>query len=488
MQAHPSLFLSATLKHVVIIGGGPAGYPCAIRLAQYGFSVTLVEAQALGGTCLNWGCIPSKSLIHLASVYKDASSNAHLTSGISIPSVELDWPVMQANIQHQVVGLRKGVEQRLNSLGIKVIQGKGRFISPSHIEVKTLDGELKTLEPDAVVVATGAATFIPDSLQFCLKEEVQDCIVYINRFFDMTELPKRLGIIGAGVIGLEIAQAMSRLGVEVTIFERAKDILPAFEKRFVKTIQKELEADGVKFEFGVDLLNLTPTESSYALSYKTLGDDVAEPTTCLVDKLLVVPGRKANTQNLNLEAAGVLTDDRSDGILTNERLQSNQPHIFAIGDVGHAHVQLAHVATHHGLLVADMLAGKRSGLDALTRIPSVVYTQPELASVGMSLSYAKEIGLNAKQTVLPFAALGRALVENATQGQALIVVDEDSRAVLGAQVMGPHADILITQMIQAIELGATVEDVALTIHPHPSLSEAWLEVAERHLGHGIHID
>jgi dihydrolipoamide dehydrogenase len=473
------------IKSLLIIGGGPAGYIAAIRLAQRGFSITLIESTYVGGTCLNWGCIPSKALIHASNDYYKIRSKALESLGIKVDKVSLDWQKLSAHLDQDVQHLRNGIEARLKRLKVNVIKGKAHFISPTSVEVALLEGGSKVLQADAFVIATGAETLVPTVFQgldprFSLS---------VKEIFNIPALPKRLGIVGAGVIGLELAQAFQRLGVEVHVLDRLSGILPQYDAKLVAILQSKLQKEGITFHFNADITAAVVDEAKNQVSLKISSLlNPEEQKTLTVERLLVAPGRRANTQGLDLENAGVDVHPQSGGILINDALQSSQPHIFAIGDVTHGHPQLAHVASHHGIVLAETLAGKQNGLDALTQIPAVLYTQPELARVGLSLEEATARGYTAKVTRLPFAALGRATIDGISEGQALIVVDDATGAILGAEILSPYADALISQMLQAIELGATVEDVALSVHPHPSLSEAWLEVAERHLGLGIHID
>ncbi len=473
------------IKSLIIIGGGPAGYIAAIRLAQRGFSLTLIESTHVGGTCLNWGCIPSKGLIHASNDYYKISSKSLLSPGIQVDKVSLDWSKLSAHLEQDVQHLRNGIEGRLKRLKVTVIKGNAHFVSPTSLEVHLAEGGSKVLQADAFVIATGAETLVPKVFQGLNSPYA----LSVKEIFKIPELPKRLGIVGAGVIGLELAQAFQRLGVEVHVLDRLSGILPQYDPKLVAILQEKLQKEGITFHFNADITAavVDAPKNKVTLKISSLLNP-EEQKTLDVERLLVAPGRRANTQGLALENAGVDVHPQSGGIVINDALQSSQPHIFAIGDVTHGHPQLAHVASHHGIVLAETLAGKQNGLDALTQVPAIVYTQPELARVGLSLEEANLKGYTAKLTRLPFAALGRATIDSTTEGQALIVVDDATGAILGAEILSPYADALISQMLQAIELGATVEDVALTVHPHPSLSEAWLEVAERHLGHGIHID
>jgi dihydrolipoamide dehydrogenase len=473
------------LKSILIIGGGPAGYIAAIRLAQRGFTVSVVESEYVGGTCLNWGCIPSKALIHASHDYFQITSNALQKQGILVNDVSLDWPTLSAHLLQDVKHLRKGIEARLKRLKVSLIKGKAHFVSPTAVEVEDAEGKTKILQADAFVIATGAQTIVPKVFQgldarFCLS---------VKELFSLPKLPKRLAIVGAGVIGLELAQALQRLGVEVHVLDRFSGLLPSYDSSLVAILHEKLMREGLNFHFNADITAVDVDDARHSITLHIT--DLLNPQekqTLDVDQLLMAPGRRPNTQGLRLENAGVAVHLESGGVLVNDALQSNQPHIFAIGDVTHGHPQLAHVASHHGIVLAETLAGKQHGLDALTSIPAVVYTQPELAKVGLSEKEATDKGFDVQVTRLPFSALGRATIDAVSDGQALIVVEKATGAILGAELLSPTADALISQMLQAIELGATVEDVALTVHPHPSLSEAWLEVAERHLGHGLHID
>ena len=464
-----------TFKHIAILGGGPAGYPCAIRLAQHGFKVTLIEQESLGGTCLNWGCIPSKALIHWASDYYALKSGHFASLGIQTEALSLDWPTMQNKMNTHIQTLRNGIQNRLKQLGVRIIRGTARFLSPSTLELETPSG-FQQLQADAYIIASGAETFVPDTFKSLSPEYA----LTVRSIFQQEALPDSLGIIGAGVIGLELAQTMARFGVNVHVFERMPNTLTAFDASLTKPLLKGLEEEGVSLHFNANVNGVH--EGSEHVEITTENGDAFE-----CQRLLIAPGRRPNTEDLRLEKAGVHTHENSSGILTNTLLQTNQPHIFAIGDCRHRSQQLAHVATHQGLVLADTLAQRKQGLDAQAQIPSVVYTQPELARVGLNLESASAKGFTPKKTTLPFAAIGRAHVEGITHGQVILIADAPSGLVLGAEVLGPHADDLIAEITVAIEMAATVEDLALTIHPHPSISEAWMEAAERHLGHGIHI-
>jgi dihydrolipoamide dehydrogenase len=477
------------LKKIVLIGAGPAGYVSAIRLAQLGFEVTVVDEAQLGGTCLNWGCIPSKALIHASTDYYKLKKATQLNElGIYAENVRFDWKTLATALQGTVSNLRSGIDARLKRLGVLSIHGSARFVSPTTLEITKADKSTETLTADAFVIAAGAETFIPP----VFENQPNEFVFSVKTFFNQPELPKRLAIVGAGVIGLELAQAMNRLGVEVHVIDRLPDLLKQYDSKHVETLKRLLSEEGIAFHFNANVTACVVNESQKEvdLTIQPLDAEITEgklPERLVVDGVLVAPGRRANTHRLGLTEAGIRCHEQSGGVLVNTYLQTNQPHIFAIGDVVHGTMQLAHVASHHGIVLAETLAGKRLGLDSATQTPAVIYTQPELARVGYGLEEAKEQGFQAKLTRLPFAVLGRASIEDASQGSVLIVVDEKTQAVLGAEIMSPHADILIAQVVQAIEMGATVQDIALTIHPHPSLSEAWLEVAERHMGHGIHI-
>lgn len=484
------------LKKIVLIGAGPAGYVSAIRLAQLGFEVTIVDEAQVGGTCLNWGCIPSKALIHASTDYYKLTQAHQLNQlGIYADHIRFDWETLATALQGTVSHLRTGIDARLKRLGVRHIHGTARFISPTALEITHPDdshNSHETLSADAFVIAAGAETFIPP----VFENQPNELVFSVKTFFNQPKLPKRLAIVGAGVIGLELAQAMNRLGVEVHVIDRLPDLLKQYDSKHVETLKRLLSEEGIVFHFNANVTacEVNELQKEVRLSMEALeaentvkNTENTLPESLVVDGVLVAPGRRANTHRLGLAEAGILCHEQSGGVLVNAYLQTNQPHIFAIGDVVHGTMQLAHVASHHGIVLAETLAGKRLGLDSATQTPAVIYTQPELARVGYALEEAKAKGFQAKLTRLPFAVLGRASIEDASQGSVLIVVDEKTQAVLGAEIMSPHADILISQLVQAIEMGATVQDIALTIHPHPSLSEAWLEVAERHLGHGIHI-
>jgi dihydrolipoamide dehydrogenase len=469
-----SLKGSGPVKHIAVIGGGPAGYPCAIRLAQHGFQVTLIESQYLGGTCLNWGCIPSKALIKQATLAKTLKAYGH--------EQPFDWPTLRDQLQQPVQTLRNGVAARLKRLKIKVIQGRAHFESPTELIITDLQQPAKTqhLKPDAIVIATGAKTFTPPIFQNLDPTKVFG----VETFFTLPNLPESLGIIGAGVIGIEIAQALARLGVAVHVIERLPNLLPAYDKRLVEKLVAQLKSDGVQLHLETEINECTVNPQGVTLTGEKASN---QPFSLGVGAILVAPGRLPNTEGLSLTNAAVHTDARG-AISVNDQFQTSQASIFAVGDVASGSVQLAHYATHQALTLADTLAGKAMGKDPCARVPAVIYTQPELARVGLSLAEAKAQFPEAKLCTFPFVALGRAHIEQILEGEVGIIYDPESGVLLGADVYSDHADLLISQMTQALELGATLEDIALTMHPHPGLSEAWLEVAERALGHGVHID
>jgi dihydrolipoamide dehydrogenase len=450
-------------QHIAIIGAGPGGYVAAIRLAQLGVKVTLIEANALGGVCLNWGCIPSKALLHVGHIWQQCQHAKEM--GITLEGASLDWPTTLSWKDKQVEKLTGGIGQLLKAHGVTVLQGRARFISPKQLLIDPgLEQAPLTLDMDGCIIATGSDTAPLRALP------IDGQMIWDARHaLSCPVLPKDLVIVGAGIIGLEMATMFNQFGVPVKLVEKAPDLLPGWDKDVKQVLARQFKRKGIEIllDTGIDWVEQEENRLILGLSNgKTL-------TTSTV---LVAAGRLPNSKGLDLENAGVVTDER--GFITiDEQCRTNVPHILAIGDVTSAPL-LAHKASKEGLVAAEVLAGQPAALD-YQAMPSAVFTQPELASVGYTAEKAEALGYTVTTGSFPLSASGRAMIEGVPVGCLVkIVADAESDRVLGVHIAGPHAADMIAEATLAIELGATTSDLALTVHAHPTLPESLMEAAE----------
>jgi dihydrolipoamide dehydrogenase len=452
---------------LVVIGTGPGGYVCAIRAAQLGLKTAVVEKRKThGGTCLNVGCIPSKALLHASEQFQAAKT--HLGDlGIAVGEPKLDLKKMMAFKQEGVEGNTKGVEFLLKKNKIDVHHGHARILSPDRIEVTAEDGATQTIETRAVVIATGSdVTRLPG---VAIDEKV---VVSSTGALELESVPKRLVVIGAGVIGLELGSVWRRLGSEVIVLEYLDRILPGMDGEVGKQFQRILAKQGLQFRLSSRVTGVEVKDGSATVTVEPAAGGAAE--TLQADAVLVAIGRVPYTEGLGLEEVGVRKDNRG-RVLTDERFATNVPGIYAIGDVI-AGPMLAHKAEDEGVAVAEILAGKPGHVN-YDVIPNVVYTFPEVASVGKTEDELKEAGVAYNTGKFPFTANGRAKVNHTTDGFVKVLADAATDRVLGVHVVGADAGNLIHEAAVAMEFGASSEDIARTCHAHPTLSEAVKEAA-----------
>jgi dihydrolipoamide dehydrogenase len=453
---------------IAVIGGGPGGYPAAIRAAQYGKSVALIEAKEMGGTCLNRGCIPSKALIANAEVLHRIKEADEF--GIQVKGVEFDYGLMAQRKERIVERIRTGLEGLIATNKITVFRGFGQLISPHEIKVT---GETNVfIEADKIILATGSEPRNIAAFPFDYTR-IHDS----TSLLALTALPKSMVIVGGGVIGCEFASLYQTLGVDITILELLPRILPMEAEIVSDALARSFKKRGIKMETGVKVEKIASTATGIQVSLE--GGHQVE-----AEMALVSVGRSLNTKGIGLEKAGVLVQDN--GIIsTNDKMETNVDGIYAVGDIA-SKWWLAHVATHQGIVAADNACGRIAHM-SYTAIPSVTFTYPEIATVGLSLEEAQKQGYKAKVGAFPFQALGKSQALFETEGLAQLVIDEKTGQILGAQVVGYEASTLIAEMTLAIANELTVECLTETIHAHPTISEAWLEAAFVAEGLPIHL-
>jgi dihydrolipoamide dehydrogenase len=450
---------------VVVLGSGPGGYTAAFRAADLGLKVVMIERYpTLGGVCLNVGCIPSKALLHAARVISEAEEMSHFGVKFGPPNVDLDG---LRDWKDGVVGrLTKGLTGLARQRKVEVMTGVGRFLSDRLIEVEAADGERHTVSFDHCIIAAGSQVARIPGFPY---EDPR--LMDSTGALALAEVPKRMLVIGGGIIGLEMACVYDALGSRVSVVELADGLIPGADRDIVKPLHKRLEKRYEAILLKTRVTRLEATPEGLRASFE--GDGAPEPQ--LYNRVLMAVGRRPNGRQIGAENAGINVDER--GFIPVDRQQrTNIPHIHAIGDIC-GEPMLAHKATHEGKLAAEVIAGHKVAFDART-IPSVAYTDPEIAWMGLTETAAKAQGIEVEKAVFPWAASGRALATGRDEGMTKLLFEKDSRRLLGASMVGPNAGELIAETVLALEMGADAEDIGLTIHPHPTLSETVFFAAE----------
>ena len=457
---------------VIIIGAGPGGYVCALRAAQLGLKVACVEKRAtLGGTCLNIGCIPSKALLQSSENFEEAS-HGFKDHGVIVDSVKLDLARMQARKGEVVSANVKGVEFLFKKNKVTWLKGEGRIAAPGRVVVDGTEYEAKS-----IVIASGS-----ESIPLPGVEVDERTVVTSTGGLELEKVPGHLVVIGGGYIGLELGSVWRRLGAEVTVVEFLDRLVPGMDTEVGKTFERVLGKQGVKFRLKTKVTGAEKTENGVKLTLEPAAGGAAE--TLDADVVLVAIGRRPYYEGLGLEAAGVALDDRK-RVLVDAHYATNVPGIYAIGDVI-AGPMLAHKAEEEGVALAETLAGQAGHVNYGV-IPGVVYTWPEVASIGATEEMLKAEGRAYNVGKFPFTANGRARAMGATDGFVKILADKTTDLILGAHIIGPDAGTLIAEIATAMEFGASSEDVARTCHAHPSLNEAVKEAALAVEGRALHI-
>lgn len=443
---------------VAVLGGGPGGYPAAIRAAQLGCTVALIEAKEMGGTCLNRGCIPSKALIAGAE-FRGRLEQAE-DFGILIPEVTFDYTRLALHKDNVVEKMRKGLESLIAANKITVFRGRGKLTSPN--ELKVIGQDNASIFADKIIIATGSEPRNIPAFPFDY-ERIHDS----TSLLALKTLPKKIIIVGGGVIGCEFASLYSLLGVDVTILELLPRILSTESIEISQSLTKAFQKKGITIETSVKVLTIERKGNGVEAT-------IEGGRTFSADCSLVSVGRSLNTGEIGLEKLGVALLDNG-LVRVDEKMETSVEGIYAVGDIASKY-WLAHVASHQGIIAAENACGRDMRMH-YHAIPSVIFTDPEIGSVGLSLEEAKKQGFQAKAAAFPFQALGKSQANLQTDGFAQMIVEEKTGQILGAQVIGYEAATLIAQMVLAITNELTVESVAETIHAHPTISEAWGEAA-----------
>ena len=451
---------------LIVIGGGPGGYVCAIRAAQLGLKTACVESRGtLGGTCLNVGCIPSKSLLNLSENYKKAKKD-FINQGIEISNVKLNIDKMMSNKNKSVQVLTKGIEFLFKKNKVTYIKGKGVIFSKQDVVVYN-NNEKKNYKAKNIVIATGSC---PTSIPGIDIDEKN--ILSSTGALSLSSVPKSLTVIGGGYIGLEMGSVWSRLGAEVTVVEYLDHITPGMDREVSKEFQKILNKQGINFKLNTKVTSVKKQSSQIEVECQDKMSN--EKYAINTDKVLIAVGRKPYTDGLNLNKIGVKKDNQG-RIEVNKKLQTSIKNIYAIGDVIQGPM-LAHKAEEEGIAVAEILAGQAGHVN-YDIIPGVIYTSPEVASVGKTEEQLKTQNVSYKIGKFPFLANSRAKVNNETEGFVKILADMNTDKVLGVHIIGPHCGDMIAEMALAMEFGASSEDIARTCHAHPTHTEAIKEAA-----------
>lgn len=454
----------------IVIGAGPGGYVAAIRAAQLGQKVTIVEKGSLGGVCLNVGCIPSKALLSASHKYETAVHSEDF--GIKAENVTVDFSKVQEFKGGVVKKLTGGVGALLKGNKVEIVEGEAYFVDQNNLKVMT-EKASQTYTFKNAIIATGSRPIEIPNFKFNKR------VIDSTGALALTEIPKSLVVVGGGYIGSELGTAYANFGTKVTILEGAKDILGGFEKQMTQVVKKGLKAKGVDIVTEAMAKSAEESETGVKVTYEAKG----ETQTIEADYCLVTVGRRPNTEEIGLESLGVKMTER--GLVeVNEEGRTSVDNIFAIGDIV-AGPPLAHKASYEGKVAAEVISGEKSEVDYLA-IPAVCFTEPELATVGYTEAMAKEEGLEYKASKFPYAANGRALSIGETDGFLKLITLKEDGLLIGAQIAGSGASDMIAELGLAIETGMTAEDIALTIHAHPSLGEITMEAAEVALGNPIH--
>ncbi|EOD00308.1 dihydrolipoyl dehydrogenase [Caldisalinibacter kiritimatiensis] len=458
---------------IVVIGGGPGGYVAAIQGAKLGAKVVLVEKENLGGTCLNWGCIPTKALVRSAQVYKDCKEAE--SYGVNVDDVKVDMQKVIARKDNVVKQLVGGIEYLMEKNGVQVIKGAGKLVDNETVFVKENRSET-TIKAKNIIIATGSETsMIP------IPGVELENVITSKEALSLTNLPDKIVIVGGGVIGMEFAFIYANLGVDVTVIEYLDKVLAALDDDVSEEITKIAGERGIKLYTDSKVESIMEGEDGECIIAFSKGEQIKYVTA---DKVLMAVGRKPYLEGLGVEELNIEMNENNIGIKVNEKMQTNVSNVYAIGDVTNK-VQLAHVASHQGIVAVKNIMGEEKEMD-YTVIPSAIFTDPEIAMVGICEDAAREANIDVEVGKFPFSANGKALTLGESRGFVKIVKDKATGKIIGGTIIGPHATDLIAEVALAIQNGLTAEDIIETIHAHPTTAESIHEGALSVEGGALH--
>ncbi len=472
--------MADTIFDVVVLGGGPAGYTCAIRASQYGLKAALIDANdRLGGTCLLWGCIPTKALLYSAEIWDHLKHSDRY--GIEVTNPKLNWKNLLARKDDVIARHVKGLDFLMKKNKINAIKGYGRLTGSAKdgihsVEVKTADGKTEIIKAKKVVLATGSdARMLPGY-------KPDDTILTNYEILKIEKMPKSLVVIGSGAVGVEFASIFKSFGAEVTVLEALPRMVPAEDEEISKELLRQFKKREIDVNLSVKDTKIEKNKDGVLVSFT---DSNGKPQTRQAEKALVAVGRAPRTYDLGLDKVKI-TPDRG-FILTNEWMETTEPGVYAIGDIVAGLPQLAHVGSMAGLVVAARIAGKYAKPVNRTRIPGCTYTEPQIASVGLTEAQAKEKGYQVKIGKFPFVGNSKATILDAHDGFIKVVADAKYGEVLGVHIIGPYATEIIAEAVTAIELEATIEEMMFTIHAHPTVAEALLDAFSSVEGKAVNV-
>jgi dihydrolipoamide dehydrogenase len=467
---------------VIVVGAGPAGYVAAIRAAQLGLKTACIEkwrdesgAGVNGGTCLNVGCIPSKALLDSSHKYHEAKESFG-KHGIGTGDVSVDVPTMIARKEQIIKQLTGGIAGLFKANGVTSLFGTGKLLAGRKVEYTDHDGNVEVLEADNVIIATGS---VPIDIPVAKVDG--ETIIDSTGALELKDVPKRLGVIGAGVIGLELGSVWNRLGSDVVLLEALEDFLAMMDQQIAKESGKIFKKQGLDVRLGCRVTGTEVKGDEVVVTFQNAAGEEQQQT---FDKLIVCVGRRPYTENLLAEDCGVQLDERG-FIFVNDQCETNAPGVWAVGDVVRGPM-LAHKGSEEGVMVAERIVGQKTQMN-YDIIPNVIYTHPEIAAVGKTEEQLKQAGVAYNVGIFPFAASGRALAADENEGMVKMLADAETDRILGCHIVGPSAADLVQQVAVAMEFGSTAEDIGLTVFGHPTLSEAVHEAALAVNGHAIHI-
>ena len=460
--------LAETIYDVVVVGGGPAGYTCAIRASQYGLKAALIDANdRLGGTCLLWGCIPTKAMLFTAELWDHLKHADRF--GIDVAAPKLNWTNVLARKDDVIARHTKGLDFLMKKNKINAIKGFGKLTGPAKdgvhsIEVKRADGTSETVKAKKVVLATGSdARMLPGY-------KADDTILTNYEILKIAEMPKSLVVIGSGAVGVEFASIFKSFGAEVTILEMLPRIVPVEDEDISKELLRLYKKRGIEVSLSVKDTRIEKNKGGALVSYT---DSNGKPQTKQAEKVLVAVGRSPRTADIGLDKINIVPDRGF--VMTNEWMETTEPGVYAVGDIVGGMPQLAHVGMMAGMVVAAKLAGKYARPIKRNRIPGCTYTDPQIASVGLTEAQAMEKGFQVKVGKFPFVGNSKATIVDSHDGFVKVVTDAKYGEILGVHIIGPYATEIIAECVTALELEATVEEMMFTIHAHPTVAEALLD-------------